>query len=86
MFYSSHVHRDGFCVKLLKEKMTENKHLDNSDSEIMPQFEHMRRQTDHDVMPHLEPIVRQPESDTMPQLELIRPHDCLPNLESLTLN
>lgn len=39
VFYTSNVHLDGFCVKLLREKLTENKHSDDSDSDTMPKLE-----------------------------------------------
>lgn len=57
VFYTSNVHKDGFCVKLLKDKLNENKHLNDSDTESMPD---------------LEPISTEIESlDTMPKLELL---------------
>ncbi|CAC5421736.1 unnamed protein product [Mytilus coruscus] len=57
VFYTSNVHKDGFCVKLLKDKMHENKHSNDSDT---------------DTMPNLEPITTEIEAlDTMPKLELL---------------
>ena len=83
VFYTSNIHQDRFCVNLLKEKMTENKHLSDTDPDHMPNLEPLSLQLnkhlddkDPDHMPHLEPLSMQlnkhlddKDSDIMPNLE-----------------
>ena len=82
VFYTSNIHQDRFCVKILEEKMTENK-LNDTDPDHMPNLEPLSLQLnkhlddkDSDIMPNLEPMSMQlnkhlddKDSDIMPNLE-----------------